>query len=85
MQARPQHANGDAGTQEGLGWRDQAGDPDKGAGEAGVVGGGGMEPGDVGVDQPDLQGSAALDPGDSEVAADRDVPRHIHHAGQVAE
>jgi hypothetical protein len=49
----PQHAKDDAGAQQRLGWRDQPRDPEKRAGEAGVVGSGGVEPGDVGVDQQD--------------------------------
>ena len=49
----PQHADRDAGTQERLGRRDEANEPDEGAGETGIAGGG-MEPGDVGVDQPEL-------------------------------
>jgi hypothetical protein len=80
-----QHAQGDAGTQQRLGWRDQPGDPEEGGGEVGVVGGGGVEAGQVGADQPDLEGSASLDAGEDQVAAGRHVPRHIHHAGEVAE
>jgi hypothetical protein len=42
MEASPQHTKGDAGTQERLRRSDHANDPDKGAGQRGVVGGGGM-------------------------------------------
>lgn len=55
--------------QKGLGRRDQASDPDKGTREPGVVGGGGVEPGQIGTDQLDLEGSAALDAWQDKVAA----------------
>jgi hypothetical protein len=45
VEASPQDAKGDAGTQERLRRSDHANDPDKGAGQRGVVGGGGMQPG----------------------------------------
>jgi hypothetical protein len=61
----PQHAKGDAGAQERLRRSDHADDPDKGAGQRGVVGGGGMQPGQVGAEQPDLQGSASRDAGET--------------------
>ena len=57
----------------------------KAVASAGVVGGGGMEPGDVGAHQPDLAGSAALDAGEDQVAAGRHLPRHVDQAGEVAE
>jgi hypothetical protein len=70
MEVSPQHANGDAGGQERLRRSDHANDPDKGAGQRGVVGGGGgMQPGQVGADKPDLQGSASGDAGEDQVAA----------------
>jgi hypothetical protein len=47
MLACPEHTNGDLGTEECLGWGDKTGDADEGAGEAGIVGGRGVEPGDV--------------------------------------
>ena len=50
----------------------------------GVVGGGSMQPGQVGADQPDLEGSTALDTGEHQVAAGRHLPRHVDHAGEVA-
>jgi hypothetical protein len=42
MLACPEHANGDLGTEEYLGWGDETGDADEGAGEVGVVRGGGV-------------------------------------------
>ena len=74
-----------AGRRSVWGGANHAGDPDKGAGKIGVVGGGGMQRGDVGVDQPDPQGPAALDAGDGEVAAGRDGPWHVDQPRQVAE
>jgi hypothetical protein len=44
-----------------------------------------VEAGQVAVDQAALQGSAALDAGEDQVAADRDVPGHVDHAGQIGE
>jgi hypothetical protein len=49
------------------------------------VGGGGVEPGQVGVGQPGLEGSSALDAGEDKVAAGGHIPRHIHYAGEVTE
>src|SRR5215213_2461755 len=50
-----------------------------------VIRGGGMQPGQVGADQPDLEGSMALDAGEDQVAAGRDVPWHVDQAAEVAE
>jgi hypothetical protein len=47
--------------------------------------GGGVQPGDVGVDHPGLLGSASGDAGEGHVATDRDLPRHVDHARLVAE
>jgi hypothetical protein len=86
MQAPPQQAKDHARTPQRLGRRDQASDLNKGAGEPGVVDGGGMEPAKVGVDRPDTQSAIALDAGEDQVAANDDgPPRHIHHAGGVPE
>jgi hypothetical protein len=74
MQAPPQHAKDYARTPQRLGGRDQASDLNKGAGEPGVVGGGGMEPAKVGVDRPDTQSAIALDAGEDQVAANDDAP-----------
>ena len=80
MQACPEHAKDDARTQQGLGWGDQAGDPKECAGEVGVVGGGGVQPGQVGVDQPDPQGPSARDGGEDQVDTGRNVPRDTTRA-----
>jgi hypothetical protein len=83
VQTWPQYANGDAGMQERLGWRDEASDPDKGAGQAGVIRGGGMQPGHVGAGQPDLEGSMALNAGEDQVAAKRSGRPRLGHSGSI--
>jgi hypothetical protein len=64
----PKYANGKGRVQQGLGRRDQPSDPHEGCGEGSVVGGDGVQPGQVGAEEADLDGPVTGDVGEREVA-----------------
>jgi hypothetical protein len=81
----PPHPRHAVGPQQALGPVDQAQDPAEGCAQRGVVCGCRVQPGYIGVDQLDLEGTSARHIGEGEIRARCDVPWRVDRLGDQPE